>query len=351
MASTSRGAQAPQAPLHVSGTVVEASGAPVADARIHSNQTRPPTSALTRADGSFELDLPLPGSIAVSARAHRFTVVAWETLSQSPPGAIRIVLPRSAAVSGTLGDSDGDPAVGASVALTIQPFEPHGARAVEIQAQLMRDGRWDVSDVQPGRITLRARSKEGDEAILLAPFELREGEDKTLDLRLESFRDHPSNTIEGLVVDEAGWPLADVGVEVRTAPRYGAAFLTDAYGRFLLDGLEPGLHTVSAHAPGRMNVDVPGIRTGRRDLTIVLPPRGELVMRVVDRESGAPILNLHRMGRTVRSADGVFRFQLRDEGQKVDIVAQGYEPVSLGPFERPAGRTIDAGTIELDRRR
>lgn len=349
-ASTSHDPAAPGAPLHVRGTVVEASGRPVVDADVHVkvDGDRTTRSAQTRADGSFEIELPRPGSLVVSARAHRFTRVSWETVSQAPPGGVRIVLPRSAAISGRLADSEGNPAPGASVALAIQPSAPRDAAVVEIETQAWKDGQWSFSDVQPGTITLSARTREGDEALLLPPFQLREGDERTLDLRLEPYREHLANTIEGLVVDERGDPLPDIDVEVRTKPRYGRIYLSDAYGRFLIDGLEPGVHTVLAHAPGRMNVSVPDVRTGRNDLTIVVPPRGELVVRLVDRRSGSPILAIRKLGRTIQSGDGVFRIQLRDEGQKVDLVATGYEPVTLGPFERVAGRTYDAGTIALE---
>lgn len=74
-------------------------------------------------------------------------------------------------------------------------------------------------------------------------------------------------------------------------------------------------------------------------------------MRLVDRESGSPSLTVHRTGRTIQSVERVFPFQLPDEGRKLDLVAQGYEPASLGPFERVAGRTVDLGTIALEPRR
>lgn len=335
-------------PLHVRGTVVEESGRPIAGAWVDVYGYPNRCSARTGADGSFELDLPRPGSLGAGAPGHSFTSVGWKAISQAGPDGVQIVLPRSAALGGRLADSDGDPARGASVVLSIQPSPPRDAAVVEVETQVSREGHWSFSQVSPGMVTLSARTREGDEALLLPPFQLREGDERTLDLRLEPYRKHLSNTIEGLVVDERGDPLPDVDVEVRTKPKYGRIYLSDAYGRFLIDGLEPGLHRVLAHAPGRMNVSVPDVRTGRNDLTIVVPPRGELVVRLVDRRSGTPILAIRRLGRTVQSGDGVFRIQLRDEGQPVDVVATGYEPVSLGPFERVAGRTFNAGTIELE---
>jgi hypothetical protein len=98
----------------------------------------------------------------------------------------------------------------------------------------------------------------------------------------------PHETISGHVVDDHGTPVD--GALVLAESEHGQAeAMSDAQGRFTLEGLYPDAFDVIASHDGLAPAEAKAVRTGTRDLTLSLTLGGSLHGTVTDAESGRPI--------------------------------------------------------------
>lgn len=178
------------------------------------------------------------------------------------------------------------PVVGA--ALVYHPTDP-GPNDAPAETHTDRDGAFRLP------VTVRVLYDLRIVAAGLAPKTLRRlaPAAKGLEVKLER-----GGSITGVVQDASGAPIG--GARVRQTERaardlvlpwepdtQGAVALTDASGRYRLDALAPGLHTVSATARGyRFAESRPTAAGGRADL--VLLPGGSILGTIWD-GSGAPV--------------------------------------------------------------
>lgn len=184
-----------------------------------------------------------------------------------------------------------------------------GARHVETDEH----GGFRLEDLAPGRIRVLTRATdyaEDERVLAFAGDPRRVVELETIDLV-------PAGTVEGVVVDDAGDPIAGARVGRDAVPTYlpvgrlpFGIVQTDADGRFELKGLPAGMVTLEAYSPelGRGNVGDVDVRADRvtRRVSITIPeqsydPRkiraaGSLAVTLAERDGGVIILDVPEGG-------------------------------------------------------
>jgi RNA polymerase sigma factor (sigma-70 family) len=198
-------------------------------------------------------------------------------LGAQPVAEVELVLRPSIGVSGVVHRSDGSPAVNAEVRAKSRPANGRGGRASFGSADSA--GRFEVRGLAQGDVTLTAWL--GREAVLLAPFPLRDDEHKEVNIALR-----PGAFVSGVVKWDDGRPAA--GVRVRgsggpAAPRPGEsigydvmidAVLTDAQGKFTIGPFLPGEARLAAFAPGEREA---GSSAPRPNQATILVAEGQQV--------------------------------------------------------------------------
>ena len=164
-------------------------------------------------------------------------------------------------ISGRVLGADGKPAVGCRVTLTVEGGISYasflGGHYTEITTD--QDGGYDIRYLRPGMYTVAAGGAplggmfggETDSGrALQGGVELEDGQwRRDLDFRLER-----PGTLEGIVRDAGGQPVAEAAIFIRdeaSRPVERFSFVTtDAGGRFAYPGLSPGRYSASARASG-----------------------------------------------------------------------------------------------------
>ncbi|PCC70886.1 PDZ domain (Also known as DHR or GLGF) [Nannocystis exedens] len=291
----------------IRGVVVDASGKPVPKMNLEASLKPDPSRARahqtanvwgpeTDAQGRFELAGLLPGTydVSVNSWGQPRATPATPTVVEVPKGkdatGVRIELPATGEVRGSVRDSKGQPIAAAKI----------GANdGVHWQfATAADDGSFHFKNLASGDYRITARMGwfgetmrapgTSDDDVQGERVEVREGKVATVKLVVES----ASGRITGVVRDEDGGPVADAFVEATRESesaassagagmrqgRWGEFFekpnLTDQDGKFTLERLETGKHTLRAHRKGGGEAIVEHVALGSEVvLTIASPGR------------------------------------------------------------------------------
>ncbi|HEY0137106.1 MAG TPA: carboxypeptidase-like regulatory domain-containing protein [Nannocystis sp.] len=249
---------------------VLAGGAGVRDIWLHAEPQIDPQAprahttsevrAVTLADGSFELAGLLAGRYRLRANSDEYPTAAVEValLDGQDLEGVRIALPATGKLRGTVKDESGEPVKGVEV--HVRGDGPDGLRTSTVD-----DGSFRFAHLPAGayRVTARAdhralRAPGATEDLEGVAAEVVVGAVREVRLVVESRR----GRITGRVVDSAGGPLLDAFVEPAREPdgpampgvlqgaRMDAFFgdvggrrLTDQDGRFELGGLGEGKYS------------------------------------------------------------------------------------------------------------
>ncbi len=243
----------------VAGTVVDPTGAPVANASIRLNiETRLAAGALmsrqskvehqsqSDAAGRFRFERASPGILRLSARADGWIGAELSGLEMPPGGelvGLRLVLERGATVTGQVLDAEGQPAAGVSVRV----LEPAAASRLPgvMSARTGADGSYVLEEVPPGLRIVVAERKGSEKAA--REIQVTAGVN-LLDLRLA----RAGVRVSGRVVDASGSPVPGAIVELldETEVRSGPAGQSGEDGGFVLDGVRDGRYLLRASAAG-----------------------------------------------------------------------------------------------------
>ncbi len=328
----------------VTGRVVDADGAPVADADVWLgsalDQGRPPDECLRRAGRS-----DANGGFDVLFANHEDRVAAGKpgyAMSASVPtsastGAARLILRRaSGTVRGLVTDLADRPLAAACVGL--EAMTPNALGRV---AWTDAAGRFTFADVAPGPqlcVAVAAAHRSNRDRVQVAV-------DGLVDVRL---RLAPTVALTGTITDPQRRPVPDAWVTVETDGESGRQNArTDAAGRYAFAAVSATRLTVvvaraQGRATARATIDAVAGMPAACDL--VLPDRPGIRGRVVD-VGGRPIAGIEiATGTTDRrstSSDHEGAFALPDLGA-------GRHALEIAvPRGGPVTRTVDAGTEDL----
>jgi protocatechuate 3,4-dioxygenase beta subunit len=301
----------------IRGVVVDAAGKAVEEINVSANAKVDPSkpraqqtrawSVSTDAEGRFDLVGLLPGEYEVSVNGgspRRATPDKPTTVSLAADRDVegmRIVLPASGELKGTVRDTQGRPVAKVRVALQ------DGKRWNSIGAA--DDGSFRFESLAPGeyrvtanrdRATMRAPGT-GDDDVQGEKVTIREGGVETVQLVVAG----AAEKIAGVVRDESGGPVADAFIEATiesdsaAAASGGAARsgrrnffggtpnLSDLDGRFTLKDLSPGKHTLRAHRKGGGEAILEHVESGS-DVVLTIAATGRMAGTVALRGGGVP---------------------------------------------------------------
>lgn len=219
----------------------------------------PLAQALSSSEG-FRLEGLAPGVYDVSA-----SYPGWVTVTEKnvPAGRTQLVLvlKRGARLTGRVRDERGAPVVSFRLGLDrhVGPLERDSGTTLTV---VDTEGQFAVEGLSPGTYTLRAAAHG------LAPAAMRvEVAPKARDVGPVEVTLGPGARLEGQVVRTGGAPVEGARVTVEGGA-YGASLdtlydgLTDASGRFSVEGLAPGEVSLSVSARGHHTRIVNGVRVG-----------------------------------------------------------------------------------------
>ena len=199
-------------------------------------------------DGAFAIDGLPDGawSVTATAKGHA-TSAAHQVVIPTDSDPFDLVLPRSAAASGTVVDPAGKPVEGARVEIVPKgnPFEFYRRADEEPRPRTDGEGKFRLEDLAPGsqEIVASAPGFAGSEPVKLdlAPAQSVDG----LVLALRR-----GGRIAGEVLDDTGRPdgTRSVNVDSRSSRVHIRASVDDA-GRFEVSALAPGKYQMFAEPP------------------------------------------------------------------------------------------------------
>jgi RNA polymerase sigma-70 factor (ECF subfamily) len=266
----------------ISGRVLDENGAPVEGAAV---DTFGPylNTVQTDAEGAFELrHLPLrEATHHLYARKKGYVEAVAEVQGANRPAAVQnLMLKRGTRLEGRVLGPDGAPLEGANLYVGFSPSAYNRLDTVSHE-----NGIFVFPSVPEGRQTLVAQypGLASDRRVLnlAADVPLIAGMDIVL---------AAGHFVAGLVVDEAGGPLAQVWISVRHKREYiDGRSQTDADGRFRLEGLPAEDASLELYGEGLIRLEVPLLKPDQENLMVTMMAAGSLQGRVVDDSTGLPI--------------------------------------------------------------
>jgi hypothetical protein len=334
----------------VGGIVVDERGERVAEAYVSISAVDGTWSDSVYANerGEFTLPAIAPGKHTMygSSKLHIATPeMLFEHDGVRPKTDLVVKVVLGAELAGRVVDTAGRPVAGVAI---------RGA-GVETDA----DGRFLAVGLEVGEVSLSAY------------LDTRASEEKkvmiTAGKRAEVHFVLRDSSLAGRVVDKRGNPIADAQLWARATDESNTFFATsDEYGKFDFGGMPPGDYNVIAQheeeASRRLPDSTSVFRTGRRDLTIVLPALATITGRVV--LDGAPVTyfgvivtktpdrRYSESTATVNDDRGVFAQKDIAPGTwSVIVLGPGFATKTIDRVVVDEGRTTDLGTITVERGR
>lgn len=356
----------------LAGTVRSADGRPVAGASVAAEGVMrfgPPIARVetTNKEGRFEFVALEPGSYRLVAR-HKDFASGWAQVivERQADAEVALTLDPPLTVVGRLVDGSDRPTRGRVVVAEAAGSSVPPSLAATLLAEAGADGRFRISGLPGGSAVLTATApgfggKRVEAEMLPARAETDVGA-----VVLES-----GLTIRGRVHDKAGQGIAEAWIGARVPRPMGPnpdmpSTVTEADGRFVLGGLEPGRYNLTVHASG-FGFAPQDVEAGAENVDIVGQPSGSLTGTVVD-ENGQPVTSFRVNARPVTQGMpfsggrimGSFRMQSVDsaEGRFVvedlapaeytlQVLAPEREPASVSSVAVPAGGTADVGRLKV----
>jgi protocatechuate 3,4-dioxygenase beta subunit len=294
----------------VSGRVWDQNKQPVAGARVTVSGARNEFPVFSDVEGRFKVDAVAPSSrctaSAVGVDETRGASDPFVVLAGRPVENIDVKLAASGRVTGTVRTPDGKPLVGAMVRFVGGRLDENNAWNFQQQFQSVDrwpvgpDGRFEISAAPEGNVTVRADSEGFLPAWKNDVIVRANQETSGLELILKN-----SVEISGRVEAQVGGvvPGATIvaqynGTGAETGRRRQQGFVSglsgdptaqsDAEGKFTLKGLQEGLYSIYAQAPGFAAGTRVTTKTGAGDVILRLAT-GKKISGSVKDEGGSPL--------------------------------------------------------------
>ena len=388
----------------VRGEVKDASGRPVAGARLSAHQrsdlyrtrTDDPT---TDAGGRFEIRGLAAGTAELHARHPRYATgrATVEVVPGAAPAEVQIVLEEGGRVEGSVLRRDGSGAGGMMVRATPSAglsLAPTGA-----------DGRFVLEHLPAGRVTLTVMATVAPgnyRGALSREVEVRDAETTTVDLQLREVLvtgtlSRNGAPLPGMQVAFAlarGESVMGSSARMGAPPAGGPALLgglTGEDGRYSLIVMDPGSYTVRVGSPDgkltypQLKAEVPDAEATTVDLEI--PALTAVAGFVREKEGGQPVPDASVFAPRTKppapgaavataGADGAFHMEVEPGAYRIGARAEGFAPTwqdltvgdtappevvlllsrattlrgrVLGPAGPVAGASVSAGSFEGER--
>ncbi|MHC4860520.1 MAG: carboxypeptidase regulatory-like domain-containing protein, partial [Planctomycetota bacterium] len=249
--------------LSITGRVVDDEGEPVYCAEVTASECYY-WSDMTDEDGRFEIVGLTEGRYSLGVDAFGFLVAEVpEVEAGKDAGVIRIS--RGLALAGVLVDEAGRPLPG--IELWVRGAgDPKDSGPSTAYGRTDAEGRFLLSGLAPGIYRLSTGPLG---PVLLDAERIPAGSG---DLRIVGGE---GVELAGTVVNEAGRPVADVGVQLFEPPSRAAGWTkTDTVGRFVIRYLHPDRsYRLEVTEPDREPVRLEGVRGGGEPVRVVLRPK------------------------------------------------------------------------------
>jgi protocatechuate 3,4-dioxygenase beta subunit len=267
-----------------------------------------------------------------------------------------VTLETRGSISGTVMDSNGNPAAGAHIDALVQRDKPSFDMDRFHSVTVAADGTFKVVGLDAGKIEVTASWGDGDRWESYRdkdkrppPLELAKGEQKTgVKLTLEA-RD---GVIRGDVIGSDRKPAADAWISVHRdrskdkqpwdGGEIGTPVLTGPDGKFVIEHLRRGTYSLVADGPrGGSRTQKDGVKTGD-SVTLELAPLGTLAGQVTNR--GAPVTSydlacrgpVGAIDRRITAADGSYALEHLVPGSYTCTISAD-AGTAKGQVEVPAG--------------
>jgi RNA polymerase sigma factor (sigma-70 family) len=354
----------------VSGRVLDPAGRAVAGARVWPRSSSQPFPVIdpaidavsTDGAGRFLIPALATGTYQLAASHPGFASTATAPLGIGAGGLkdVEIRLPAGGRVEGEVREVDGSPAVAVQVRI--------GALS---RALPWNDAREVFTD-RSGRFSLGGLPRRTVQVVAIGPrsasrmqaADLSAAESASVKLTLEQ-----SGSIEGVVVDGKGEPIAEAQVSARGAApadqpllwdlRGGPMQVSDAAGRFRFTGLPEGPYHLRAARPDappdgwQLQPEVLA-KTGQSDVRVLVRGDGTISGRALFPDGTAPPSFIVRIG-PARSApfagkDGKFSLTAPAGSHELGISGAAFVSTRR-PVTVEEGVDRDLGTVTLQRGR
>lgn len=267
--------------VRVSGRVTTKEGDPVTD---FTTSTAPPENnnswhapgtpqAFHDPEGRFVLErVPVrPTELAVRAPGFAQARVALQLENEKNVTGVEVKLERAGSVTGRVTDASGAPIAGARALIPST-----GSYGITMSAATDADGEYTLDAVPLGETTLEFMKHGYLPVKRLVTIEPRE---TRIDIRLET-----GKILTGRVVTETGAPVSEAQVYAQTASTGGRGTnaMTDASGRFRLEGLGSGIYALRASKRGLLDAILETVDVDTAgDLTLTLRAGATVTGRIL----------------------------------------------------------------------
>lgn len=308
------------------GRVVDTNGDPIANAHIRSKRwgeaPNPTSETVSDEDGRFRVK-GWRGECRLFVHADGYaSLFRTHNVAKGINRGWDFSLTKSAYVSGTVTDTQGNPQPGRSLVLTPVGDSPPPAPGVSVYVsggRVLTDsaGRFEMSNMAPGRhqIRLLHRARAGSGSTFHQLPLIGRFVDVDPGARIDAFKivvNPPEEfAIGGCVTDEGGNPIRGVVVDAFIPHGNHWSARTDEKGMYTLNGLDGmGQSSVRVHFNGvggapDFQLALPDVPLNTKDANLIIPGRGNVKGTVRDAGTGnavsvfevtVPKIELHDSG-------------------------------------------------------
>ncbi|QDU66063.1 carboxypeptidase regulatory-like domain-containing protein [Engelhardtia mirabilis] len=280
----------------------------------------------TDKDGRFKTELNKPGGYMINVQqvngtGQQQSVEFFEVIPEVETHALEIDLPVGG-ISGRVTGSDGEPAVNARVTLGIEGPIPNGSFTGGNYSEVWTDakGEYSLKWLRPGDYTVAAGGSFlggmfgdiGGEVLgrqVRRDLNISEGQWLSgIDFELNE-----AGRLTGNVVDASGQPVRDAAIFLRDAAGNSIDRITmvqsDAAGKFVYGGLDPGNYRVTARTSGQVTSEPvsASIAAGNDTQVTVSVAAGTMVVVTLTDKQGEDVrCNVEVTGPDGRQVNGLW---------------------------------------------